>query len=80
MLHYKIYQNKTKGNKAYGKWFARATVNQTIDLDKLAEHMVNHNTPYSKGAIYAPENTNKSVDPSDNVEVRVLLLLLPRES
>ena len=52
MLHYKIYQNKSKGNKAYGKWFARATVNQTIDLDKLAEHMSNHNTPYSKGAIY----------------------------
>ena len=52
MLHYKIYQNTTKGNKAYGKWFARATVNQTIDLDKLGEHMANHNTPYSKGAIY----------------------------
>ena len=52
MLHYKIYQNKSKGNKAYGKWFARATVNQTIDLEKLAEHMANHNTPYSKGAIY----------------------------
>jgi len=52
MLHYKIYQNKSKGNKAYGKWFARATVNQTIDLDQLAEHMANHNTPYSKGAIY----------------------------
>ena len=52
MLHYKVYQNKSKGNKAYGKWFARATVNQTIDLEKLAEHMANHNTPYSKGAIY----------------------------
>ena len=25
MLHYKIYQNKSKGNKAYGKWFARST-------------------------------------------------------
>lgn len=52
MLHYKVYQNKSKGNKAYGKWFARATVNQTIDLERLAEHMANHNTPYSKGAIY----------------------------
>ena len=52
MLHYKVYQNKSKGNKAYGKWFARATVNQTIDLEQLAEHMANHNTPYSKGAIY----------------------------
>ena len=52
MLHYKIYQNKSKGNKAYGKWFARAAVNQTIDLEQLAEHMANHNTPYSKGAIF----------------------------
>ena len=52
MLHYKLYQNKSKGNKAYGKWFARATVNQTIDLEQLAEHMANHNTPYSKGAIF----------------------------
>ena len=51
MLHYKLYQNKSKGNKAYGKWFARAMVNQTIDLEQLAEHMANHNTPYSKGAI-----------------------------
>ncbi len=51
MLHYKLYQNKSKGNKAYGKWFARAMVTQTIDLEQLAEHMANHNTPYSKGAI-----------------------------
>ena len=35
-----------------GVWFARATVNQIINLEKLAEHMSNHNTPYSKGAIY----------------------------
>ena len=32
-------------------WFARAMVTQTIDLEQLAEHMANHNTPYSKGAI-----------------------------
>ena len=51
MLHYKLYQNKSKGNKAYGMWFARAMVTQTIDLEQLAEHMANHNTPYSKGAI-----------------------------
>ena len=51
MLHYKVYQNKTKATKAYGKWFGRAVINQTIGLDKLAEHMANHNTPYSKGAI-----------------------------
>ena len=26
-------------------------IEETIDLDSLAEHMANHNTPYSKGAI-----------------------------
>ena len=51
MLHYKVYQNKSKGNRAYGKWFARTIVNETVGLEKLAEHMANHNTPYSKGAI-----------------------------
>ena len=52
MLRYKIYQNATKGNKAFGKWFARAVVNQTISLQDLAAHMAKHNTPYSQGAIY----------------------------
>ena len=51
MLHYQLYQNKSKGTKGYGKWYGRAVINQTIGLDKLAEHMANHNTPYSKGAI-----------------------------
>ncbi len=51
MLHYKVYQNKNKATKGYGKWYGRAVVNQTISLDQLAEHMANHNTPYSKGAI-----------------------------
>jgi len=51
MLHYKVYQNKMVGSKNYGKWYAMATVNQTYDLEKLAEHMANHHTPYSKGAI-----------------------------
>ncbi|MDY4409751.1 MAG: DNA-binding protein [Prevotella sp.] len=51
MLHYQLYQNKSKASKGYGKWYGRAVVNQTIGLDQLAEHMANHNTPYSKGAI-----------------------------
>ena len=46
------YQNKNKQSVVYGKWFARAvTIGKTIDLDELAKHMSEHNTPYSKGAI-----------------------------
>ena len=52
MLHYKLYQIKHPGKTWDGFWFPRATVNQTIDLEQLAEHMANHNTPYSKGAIF----------------------------
>lgn len=40
------------GNSLDGKYFGRTVVNETYDLDKLAEHMSNHNTPLSKGAIY----------------------------
>ena len=37
---------------AYGKWFARAvTIGKTVNVDELARHMSEHNTPYSKGAI-----------------------------
>ena len=60
MLHYKIYQNKSKGNKAYGKWFARAAVNQTIDLEQLAEHMANHNTADDPN-VFSPTKNIKSV-------------------
>ena len=51
MIHYKIYQDKRKTIKRKGYWYARAVVVQTYDLEKLAEYMSAHNTPYSKGAI-----------------------------
>ena len=44
-------QNKNEKSSAYGKFFAYPVIEETIDLDALAEHMSNHNTPYSKGAI-----------------------------
>ena len=51
-VFYRKYQNKNRQSVVYGKWFARAvTIGKTIDLDELAKHMSEHNTPYSKGAI-----------------------------
>ena len=51
-VFYRKYQNKNEDSKVYGKWFARAvTIGKTVDLDALAKHMSEHNTPYSKGAI-----------------------------
>ena len=51
MILYVLKQNKNRKSPAFGKWFAFPVIEETIDLDALAEHMSNHNTPYSKGAI-----------------------------
>ena len=51
-VFYRKYQNKNQKSAVYGRWFARAvTIGKTFDLDDLAKHMSEHNTPYSKGAI-----------------------------
>ena len=49
MILYVLKQNKNRKSPAFGKWFAFPVIEETIDLDALAEHMSNHNTPYSKG-------------------------------
>jgi predicted histone-like DNA-binding protein len=51
MVRYILQQIKITSHKCYGKWFAKNVVEETFDLDDLAEHMSNHNSPYSKGVI-----------------------------
>lgn len=51
MVRYILHQIKIKSSHSFGKWFAKNVVEETIDLDALAEHMSSHNCPYSKGAI-----------------------------
>ena len=51
MVRFILKQIKIVSSKAFGKWFAKNVVEETIDLDGLAEHMSNHNSPYSKGVI-----------------------------
>lgn len=51
MLNYKIYTNKNKKSPGYGKFYARAVVNETKNIEQLAEYMSQHNTPFSKGVI-----------------------------
>ena len=51
MVRYILKQIKITSSRAYGKWFAKNVVEETFDLDALAEHMSSHNTPYSKGVI-----------------------------
>ena len=51
-IYYKKYQNKNEESKAYGKWYARVqNMGKTVELEDLAQHMSEHNTPFSKGAI-----------------------------
>ena len=51
MIRYILKQNKNTHSRSYGKYFAYPVIEETVNLDGLAEHMVNHNTPFSKGAI-----------------------------
>ncbi|MBQ7421419.1 MAG: DNA-binding protein [Prevotella sp.] len=51
-IFYKLYQNTREGSSTEGMWYGRATVmGKTVSLEELAEHMANHNTPYSEGVI-----------------------------
>ena len=51
MVRYVLKQNKNEESKVFGKWFAYPLIEETLNLDSLAEHMSNHNSPYSKGVI-----------------------------
>ena len=49
MIRYKVIQNNTEIGKS--KYFAIPSIDTTMDMEELAEHMSEHNTPFSKGAI-----------------------------
>lgn len=51
MLKYKLSQDTRTNSKYQNKWYAKAVINETIDLDGLAAHMSSHNSPFSKGTI-----------------------------
>ena len=51
MILYLLKQNKNMNSATFGKWYAYPVIEETVNLDGLSEHMSNHNTPYSKGAI-----------------------------
>lgn len=51
MILYVLKQNKNTASKTYGQYYAYPVIEETINLEALAGHMANHNTPYSKGAI-----------------------------
>ena len=52
MIQYYCKQNKNEKSITYGKWYAYPKAMATIDLEGIASHMTEHNTPFSKGTIY----------------------------
>ena len=48
----KIYKSNRKG-ATNGKYYARAYYREMYDLPKLAQHMADHNTNFSRGQILA---------------------------
>ena len=44
MVRYILQQIKITSHKCFGKWFAKNVVEETIDLDALADHMSHHNS------------------------------------
>ena len=51
MLKINLYMNKDNTSRFFGKIYGRVENSKPIDIDGLAEHMAEHNTPYSKGVI-----------------------------
>ena len=52
MIYYKLYQDNRRNAANPGAWYARPAAGQVYDLEDLAEHMAQHDTPFSKGVIY----------------------------
>ena len=51
MIRYKKYQVTGEDSPLKGLWYARPVIEETFEIEKLARHMANHNTPYSAGVI-----------------------------
>lgn len=52
MIRYKLYQNNNIESSQYKMWYARAVCEETINTEKLARHISEHNSPYSAGMIH----------------------------
>ena len=51
MIELNVYKNNDANSQNYGKAYARVDYKEMYDIDKLAGHMAEHNTPFSKGTI-----------------------------
>ena len=69
MIEYDLKKNNNvKNEKAYGKYYAKPHVGETIDLETLADHMHGHNSPFSAG-------TTKGILTDAVTHIKELLLM-----
>lgn len=47
-----LTQNNNQYSPAFGKWYGRVDNDKPMSLRELAQHMSEHNCPYSVGTIY----------------------------
>ena len=51
MLELNISKNNNQYNSGYGKYYARVEYKETLGIDEMAQHMAEHQTPFSVGTI-----------------------------
>ena len=51
MLELRLWKNNKQDDKDFGKYYARVDQKETINVEALAKHMAEHNTPFSVGTI-----------------------------
>ena len=50
-IDFVLYQNKNEKSKAYGKWYGRAVINETVGVEDIAKHMVEHGSTFGLSTI-----------------------------
>ena len=51
MLEINLSKNTNTASRTYGQYYGQVETKEVLDLDGLAQHMAEHNTPFSLGTI-----------------------------
>lgn len=51
MVELTWYQNNNKMSAQYKKWYVRPVIKEMLGIREMAQHMAEHNTPFSAGTI-----------------------------
>lgn len=51
MVELTWYQNNNMASEQYKKWYVRPVIKEMLGIHEMAQHMAEHNTPFSAGTI-----------------------------